>query len=229
MQLTRKDEKPTWLPTSIEKLDDFLGCAINDCPKYPNARGLRRNIAYSLQYIEYLEQTLSDLRLTSVIITQTWKNIIIVGCGIVESLLHYFLVSSGSQATTLWESTLIATGNPKTTNGTELRIDSHVYTKLAEPKNQQMSFDAMLKRAEKRCAMGNDHAVYAKMNLLRSLRNRVHLHEMRSPYDTDWNAFNSNEHMLMIRALYTIFTSKPFAPTSEQVAYFAYMGRFVTP
>lgn len=157
MQLTRKLEQGTWLPVSIERLDDFLQCAVKNHSDYPNARGLRHNLAYSLQYVEYLEQTLCDLKLTSVMVTQTWKTIVIVGCGILESVLHYFPTVNKCHATTDWELQFTSSGNPKEVNGEQVRIESSVYKKLDLPANTQMSFDSMLKRDEKKNVMGSDH------------------------------------------------------------------------
>lgn len=229
MELTRKNESGTWLPVSVDRLDAFLASALKSDASYPNAIGMRRNLAYNLQYLEYMEQTLSGLKLTSVLITQTWKAVIIVGCGVVECLLHYFLITTNTYSETDWQLEFIATGSPKEINSAGVRIDSHVYKRLKVPKLKQMSFDAMLKRSEKKKVMGNSHEVYAKMNLLRSLRNRVHLQEMGSPRDTDWNAFNSKDHKIMLQVLYSILTSSPFSPTREQMAYFSYMLPYVAP
>lgn len=229
MELRRKYESGNWLPISVDKLDEFLASALKGDPSYPNAAGLRRNLAYNLQYLEYMEQTLNDLKLTSVLLTQTWKAVIIVGCGVVECLLHYFLITTMNHSETDWRLEFVANGSPKAINGTDVRIDSHVYKRLKEPMLKTMTFDAMLKRAEKKKVMGNNHNVYAKLNLLRSLRNRVHLQEMGSPRDTDWNAFNNKDHKIMMQVLYSIFTSAPFSPTHNQIVYFGYMLPHVAP
>ena len=58
----------------------------------------KRNFGYSLQYIQYLEQTLTELSLTKIIESQTIKTYIVVAVGIIECLLfHLNKVAGGIQ------------------------------------------------------------------------------------------------------------------------------------
>jgi hypothetical protein len=56
---------------------------------------LRRNLAYNLQFVEYLQQTLKELSLSAVLTTQTYKSYIIFAGGIVESLLYFLNQAKG--------------------------------------------------------------------------------------------------------------------------------------
>jgi hypothetical protein len=225
--LRRKDESGNWFPTPIWKLENLLNKGIRPVSGYQNAGGLRKNIAYNLQHIQFLDKSLEDLKLTSVLVTQTQKTVIIVGCGVVESLLHYFLTTSGHHSTTEWKLKIIAPGNSKKTDSGVIKIDSHVYIKLPSHKPEQMSFDAMLKKAESKNIMGRDHSIYRKLNHLRPLRNRVHLQEIGHPADTDWHAFNSNDLKLMMQVLFGILAGEKFGLSTEERLYFKYMEKYL--
>ncbi|GAB3306779.1 hypothetical protein [Luteimonas notoginsengisoli] len=226
MPLKRKGEDGNWLPTSIDRLDALLSNVIFG-HGYGHIYALRRNIAYNLQHVQYLEQTLIDLKLTTVLLTQTWKTQIIVGCGIIESLLHYLIVVSGNQSSIDWEVTQEFTGVNKKINNKLYRIDSVVKEKLDAPKPLPMTFDAMLKKAESKRLIGNDQALYGKLKRLRPLRNRVHLQEIGQPVDHDFNAFTYEDKRLMMQVLHAVFAELLFNPTAEQRAYFDYLDKYM--
>lgn len=227
-KILRKDEEGgTWYPVSIERLDIFLIKVIQQGHGYPHPYALRRNIAYNLQYLEYLEQTFSQLRISNVLITQTWKIFILVGCGIVESLLKYLLIRHGNYSKDDWELDFVAKGNERKIEGKSIKIDSHVYRKLNHPKLSQMNFDSMIKKAKSKRVLGSNREVYLKLNRLRDLRNRVHLQKIQHPTDTDWNAFNLDDFKNMAQVLHAVFTSNIFRPSAEQRDYFSYLENYL--
>lgn len=215
-----------WYPVSIAELDGLLIKVIRRGRGYRHTYALRRNIAYNLQHIEFLDRCLEDLKLSSVLVTQTWKTFIVVGCGIIESLLHFLLIARDVHSTIDWELKVIAPGNPKTVDGERIRVDSHIYRRLPSSKLKQMTFDAMLKKAERNKVLGSDHSVYASLKKLRQLRNKVHLQEIGHSTDTDWNAFQRPDVALMAKVVYKVFTSNIFQPSREERGYFAYLRSY---
>lgn len=226
MPLKRKGEDGNWLPTSIDRLDSLLSNRIFG-GGYGHIYALRRNIAYNLQHVQYLEQTIIDLKLTTVLLTQTWKTQIIVGCGIVESLLHYLIMVSGNQASIDWEVTQEFTGVNKKINNKMYRVDSVIKEKRENPKPVPMTFDAMLKKAESKRLIGNAQALYGKLKRLRPLRNRVHLQEIAQPVDHDFNAFTYEDKRLMMQVLHAVFTGPLFNPSAAQRGYFEYLDKYL--
>jgi len=218
-----------WYPVSIYRLDKLLAKAIYSDRGYRHTYALRRNLAYNLQHIEFLDRCLLDIKLSSVLETQTWKTLIIVGCGLVESLLHFLLIANGSYAKSEWELIAVAPGNSKTLDGELRKIDSHIYRKLGAPKPKQMTFDSMLKKAESRKVLGKNPDLYAKLRRLRPLRNKVHLQEIGSDSDTDWNSFNWLDACCMAQVLKEVFTSNIFRPSRTERNYFDYLARYVEP
>ncbi len=223
--LTRKtDSEATWYPTAIHEYDRLLQKVIYGGRGYSHPYALRKNIAYNLQYIEFLHRCLADLKISGVIEKQIFKNVIIVGCGIIESLVHFLLIAKRHYKQIEWEVRDIAKGNPMKIDGQFRKFDIHVFHKLSRPKNDEMTFDSMLKCAENKRILGSDHSVYAKLKELRKLRNRIHLQETGSAVDTDWNAVERDDLLAMAFVLHAVFTGPIFQPTQQQRTYFAYLS-----
>jgi len=221
------ESEKTWYPTPIDKLDDLLKKQIRQGYGFRHVYALRKNISYNLQYLEYIHRSLEDLKLSSVIVTQNIKMFVIVGCSIIESLLTYLLIKSGNYSKTNWELKIIMPGQEKNIDGKKMKIDSYIYEKLDSPQREEMTFDAMLKKAEAKKILGSDHNVYAKLKYLRKLRNKVHLQVINDLADTDWNSFQSRHLYAMAQVIYYVFTSNIFRPSKEEKEYFNYLQKYI--
>ena len=229
-QLSRVDEeKKTWYPQSIGRLEHILMKVLYENRGYEHVYALRKNIAYNLQYIEFQDRILQDLKLSSVIQTQTIKTIILVGCGIIESLLHFLLIVNGSHTKTDWVEKAKFKGNQKKLDGEMVRVDTIIYKKLDQEQLKHMSFDAMIKCAKSKNILGSQNVIYEKLESLRSLRNKVHLQVINNPNDTDWNAFNNSDLSDICAILYVILTSSLFTTTENDEECFSYLLRNLLP
>ena len=91
--LIKKNESTKrWYPQSV---DDYKQSIKIPCDTDENKR-LNSNFAYSMQYIEYIEKQLDELKLSKVLLTMLYKSYIITGMGIVELLFVYILKSTGN-------------------------------------------------------------------------------------------------------------------------------------
>ena len=227
MYQLQTDTGEVWNPRSVDSLDSLLGNVIHRGCGFVNVYALRRNIAYNLQYLEFLETLFREVSMTSVVWKQNVKSFIIVGSGIVESLLTFLLIRVDEYQTTEWELVRIMPGQQKKCEDTFERIDSHIYRRLPSPQREEMTFDAMLKKSEAKRLLGHNHTVYADLKRVRRLRNRVHLQTIDHPTDTDWNAFSFTDLCAMARTIHEIFTGPVFSPTTEQKEYFAYLTKYL--
>ncbi len=91
------DSKTKWYPVSIERWNEVLNCFSYDGNQILPDKDLRKNIAYNLQYLEYLEQTIKEISLSTVLTKQTYKSYIIVAIGVVESLLYFLNAATGGR------------------------------------------------------------------------------------------------------------------------------------
>ena len=76
---TKCNPNERWFPTPISKFELYLMKFFKSGVDVPNITGIRKNIAYNLQYLQFQVQLLSEFKVTQVILTQTWKVFIIVG------------------------------------------------------------------------------------------------------------------------------------------------------
>lgn len=197
-------ENDRWLPVSVHTHRAFLGKLIVPTAAVPHADGLKSNLAYSLQYLEYLDFTLQDLRITSVLSTITIKNFLIVGTSVIEAILYYVLRTKGLHREKTWQLLRKVVTNEFTVNSYTCRIENQFFQKLPAPVEEEMNFDSMLKKVETKRLLGNDEALYKKLNYLRKLRNRVHLQLLEKNLDTDWHNFNNKELSLMKQSLHAV-------------------------
>ncbi|PRQ63258.1 hypothetical protein BWR16_06085 [Vibrio sp. V01_P9A10T6] len=226
MEIKKKSESGTpWYPVSIERLDGLLSNAICTNDAYEHTYALRRNIAYNLQYIEFQLKVIEDIKLSSVLYTQTVKSILLVGCSVIESILHYVLIVNGVHSTTEWKEKAVFKGNQKKYEGEQVRVDTVIYSKLDQPVLKHMTFDAMIKSAKSKNIFGKEPLIYEKLNELRTLRNKVHLQVINTPTDTDWNSFNSSDLSDISVVLYEVFSSELFNLSESQQGCFEYLRR----
>ena len=182
-----------------------------------------RNIAYNLQYLEYLNYVLSETDLHVTVRTLTQKTFVITGMSIVEAILWFVLKSSGQQRKDSWE--IVQELETKTfeNNDGKYKISNIISKFRPEPIDVEMTLDAMIKKVESRKLLGLDGQVYKDLNYLRKLRNRVHIHAVQHDKDTDWYSFNNREVELMRGVLGSVLRSELFAPDEDQALIISYL------
>ena len=96
-QCSEQDLNNKWLPQSIDFWREIISLKIynqpmeKSDPNYP----ILSNLAYNLQYLEYLNQCFQTLYLTSVIRAQNVKTFTITTSQIIECLIHLRLLGFG--------------------------------------------------------------------------------------------------------------------------------------
>lgn len=89
--------KDKWYPIPVNKWTRLLGALEAHGSTLIPDPDLRKNLAYNLQYLEYLQQTIRELSLSTVLVKQTYKSYIIVGTGILESILFHLVKCHGEK------------------------------------------------------------------------------------------------------------------------------------
>lgn len=85
--LLKKSTGQHWYPTPVSNYKENLKLLRGT----PNKNQIRSNFAYNMQYLEYLQKQISELRLSSVLITMLYKTYIITAIGIIEMLFSGML------------------------------------------------------------------------------------------------------------------------------------------
>jgi len=229
-ELVKKSEDtPKPYPVSISSLETLLGKVVNSTIEHVHSGAIKKNVAYNLQYLEYLDRCLLDLKLSSPLEKQVYKTFILFGCSIVECLIFYLLIKNNHYKKIHYEFKYCTSGNEKKLeNGVTVKIDNHVYEKLDKPRLDEMVFNSMLKKAKDKKLLGENRNIYLQLKKLKKLRNKVHLQGANNFADTDWNSFNANDVRMMAEVLYELFTGDVFRPSSEERRYFDYLCRHFT-
>ena len=119
-----------WYPVPINVWREVLSHIKYDGKQILLEEKVRSNIAYNLQYLEYLQQTVKELSLSAVLGAQTYKSYILVAIGIIESILYYLNVSTGRNEKRLYDILEMLEKNEIFGKGSSIYGDLHKYRKL---------------------------------------------------------------------------------------------------
>lgn len=212
--IAKNEARDRWYPQSVETYKQSIKIPYNS----DENKRLNSNFAYSMQYIEYIEKQLNELKLSEVICTMLFKSYIITGMGIIELLFVYLLKSTGNWNTTEWEEYLTLTTNPKEDGENIIKVETKLF-KRVQPYEMRMDLDLMIKKVEKKHLLTIDHNVFPALKKLRELRNRVHLQSGEGAYDHDYNSIGFAEIQMMRRILYAILTAPELCSQADRFSY----------
>ncbi len=202
-QCNKVDGNSKWLPISIDNYSNIIARKISlDERSYRYS--LNKNICYNLQYLQYLVECFDQIYLTSVLYTLNVKMFVIVAASIMEAILYHEIIDKNLQNKSIWYLIKKIISNESKIKEEEIRLETHIFHRSIE-KNEEMTFDQMLSKAESKLLLGEDHNIYAKIKILRKLRNKVHLHLTDSRYDNDYANFNFEQLDLAKKTLLDIF------------------------
>jgi len=222
--LTLKNDKNTWYPASIPSLEHHLSFLIskNDFFDEKEAHPIQKNISYSLQYVEFLNRVLSDISLSSVLVTQNIKSFVVHGAAVLEAIFNFLVVSKGHGKELTWKNVNTHLSPEYSLNNVKYQNETNIKFKLEKPIKSQMTFDQLAKKIESKKLLGNSFTSYSKIKPIRQLRNKIHIHDAAHIADTDWNNFNHSEFQLVSNVLFQVLTSDIFYG-SNQFDKFAYL------
>lgn len=213
-----------YCPSAVDIIHAFLRRGIpKDDPTLAHGYAFVRNIAYNLQYLEYLNYVLTKTELHVTVRTLTQKTFVITGMSVIEAILWFVLKKSGLQRSEEWEKVQELETRVFKENNAEYQILNTLFRRLPAPRDVEMPLDAMIKRVEGKKLLGLDVQVYKDLGYLRKLRNRVHIHAVQHDRDTDWWSFNDREVKLMKGVLGSVLRSELFNPTAEHEPLISYL------
>lgn len=212
-----------WSPNPIDLIRAFLRKGIPDDDVLAHNRAFISNIAYNLQYLEFLNHLLTDKQLHVTVRTQSQKSFVIGCMSIIEAILWYVLRKNRMHKIEEWEE-IKEFQTPSFRNGDdEFCIKNTILKKRNEPIEREMTLDSMIKKVESKKLLGIEHQVYRDLNYLRKLRNRVHIHAVQHDRDTDWYSFNDQEVKLSKKVLFSVLSSDFFEPEEKHCTIIQYM------
>lgn len=196
--------KERWYPNSVY---NYKRAFIVDC-NISNWEAMQSNIAYNMQYIEFLEKELSELKVSDVLYTMIVKTYVITAMSVLEVIFANLIKSNGWWKKTNLES-LGTTQANETKFGDDKLIVKTELLKKVEPYELQMNLDEFIKiLSSHHLALEVDHLIYPALRRLKDLRNRIHLQKVESRTDHDYNAFDNSILEEMRKILYDVLSSE---------------------
>jgi len=221
-RLLGTDSSDRWYPNDIKFLTNYIEKYSSSIQGTRDYDSIVSNIAYNLQYLEYLLLTLRELNLSSVLRTQTIKYFIVAGAAVIEAIL--FLVCSKNQLNlTKWEKGSLCISNEVDYEGTKIKIETIIWRRLQTAKTEEMNFDRMIKMVSKRKIIEVDADFFVKLNGIRKLRNRIHIQVIDGGL-TDYLRFYQAELELVKLKLFQLLTCNLFRPVSSEIEKFSYLN-----
>lgn len=207
-----------WYPISIElyRYDVSQGILKNLEFQY------RSNIAYSLQYLEYLELQLKELKLSSVITSMIFKNFIIVAASIVE-IVFYHLAKSKGKIKLRYERQIFRQDVKDIKNiqipKSVKRLTLFGYEPLNEGVEDFTRFETLISIVrDNQLLMDTDLSKNKDyLGILRKLRNKIHLTTAKDYADTDYNSFYYSDYLKAKTFLFLILTDSNFGKNDQRI------------
>lgn len=218
--IANNESKTRWYPTSINRYRTYIKLDM----KVEGAEQLRNNIAYNLQYLEYIQKQQDELKLSSVLYGMLCKTYIISGMGIIEGIFSNLLKSRDLWNETIWRSRGKLNSNEGVFEDKKIKIVTELFEKV-ESYEMRMDLDSMIKKVEAKKLLSIEHGNFPALKKLRDLRNRVHLQQINDKYDTDYHNFSRKEKEDMGNILYTILTDEVFCNLPEMADIYEFLKK----
>lgn len=224
------DNDSFWCPSSVGLIHGYITRAIpRDEQCLADAYAYKRNIAYNIQYLQFLNWTLTETRLHSTVYVLTVKTFIITAISVIESIFWYVIKKDGHQPRVEWEIAHSSISNPFQHAGETCRHETHLMKRLDPPHEADMTLDGMIKKVSSRRLLGVDNQIYAQLKYLRKLRNKVHIHAVQNGRETDWWSFDHRQFKLMKQVLDSVLRSPLFDPQQEHQEIIGFLHVAETP
>jgi hypothetical protein len=201
-----------WHPTPVSCFEsDLTGGSFQGMSKE-----LKKNIAYSLQYLQYIQLQFDEVHLHDIVATHLLKTYIITAMGIIEGVFFHLVKFKGFQKKDDWG----IQGKSVHTNifeeaGTEKKYVITVESKLKSPQNVQMDFEYLINKVQEKKLLSLNYKAFPHLKALKRLRNKVHLHVVKHENDTDYMGISFYDYILVRYILFLVLRDKTFAPKEE--------------
>jgi hypothetical protein len=216
--------KNKWYPTEISALENFFSRGLTDKSAVHNLYVLIKNLCYNAQYLEFQTQILTDIKLSDVLKAEVHKTFILATSAIIEGVLYYIVYESGHQKTEKWEELKTIKGNEFAIGTEKRRLDILVLKRLNTPTaKKEIRLRDLIQIAEHHHLFGPDHTIYARLQNLRKLRNKIHLYISDKYGDHDYNIFGKQQFSDSVDLLRHTFTATIFNWTEADWKLFPYL------
>ncbi|MDR3217151.1 MAG: hypothetical protein LBT55_07110 [Clostridiaceae bacterium] len=171
------------------------------------------NLGYNIQYLEFLQKEISELRIFhDGLRTMLYKNFIVHSMAIIEALFSNLLRGKKLWPESEWKSIAknkIDNQKEMPVADVKIKVANEVFEKVA-PYKEPMTLDAIIKKVEAKKIIDDlSEQTFGRLNHFRQMRNKIHIYTTDDGL-TDYNSFNLRDQLMMKDLLYSVLHSKVF-------------------
>lgn len=197
-----------WSPTPVKDFEAAMYVGAFRGMKYE----LRKNIIYSLQYLQYIQLQINELSLHSVITTQLYKSYIIIAMGIIEGIFYHLIKVNNKQKKEEWEEVLRASTNVMKVDNVDTKYEIITLKRILPARDARMDFESMIAKVRSHHLLKLPQKAYPYIKALKDIRNKVHLFISKTDNDTDYKRFSYDDYFIAQYSLYRVLTDEVFCP-----------------
>ncbi len=213
------NSKDFFRPTQISDFDKVLRI---DARYTEGSYPLSRNIMYSLQYLQYIQNQLDSGKFTSVIYIKLYKTYIVEALGIIEALFTCLLKANGKWAKDNYLPIIDERTNEFIKDGKHYRLQT-VLLERTDCNVKRLDFETILNKVSQNKLIEINGKAFGVIKNLKALRNKVHLHLAETSDDTDWNSFSKTDYLWARYTLFIIMTNSLFIRDSSQAIIYDFL------
>lgn len=204
-----------WNPSLVSEYEQELSYGI-----FKNLNPtIRKNIIYSLQYLEYIDLQLNELDLSAPLCCMIYKNYLITAASIIESVFYHILFYHNKIKKQLYDKPKLRdVGTFKKNGKTFVKVEGEK-EKYQIPKETVQDFHYLIINVlnGKYLTISNIKRARSYIFYCKELRKRVHLHITQNSWSSDYHKFTHKEYALVRYILYRILANPIFGRDKQQI------------
>lgn len=184
-----------WLPSGIP---DIINSFNFDCKEV-----LKKNLAYNIQYLQYLSKNIDEEKTTSVLYMMRYKTFVVTSMSVIEAIFIILLNERNLIPVVEWKD---GTHHHKDIDDNTIEVSFK--RKRVSPQKKKIKFDESIHLMESNEVLKSTDTMYSVIRVLQDLRNRLHLDKADQLMDSDYNSFGEGTYKITKQILYNILNNE---------------------
>ena len=183
-----------WFPTPVDEIVDSL--------VFKSKLVLKKNIAYNIQYLQFLSKNIKEEKTTSVLYKMRFKNYLVVAMSIIESIFIALLDERDLIPLEEWKE-----GTHHKNQIDDNTIEVSFKRKRIAPKKKRIKLDEALSLMKKNNFLNLEEKHFVFLDLFKDSRNYIHLDKAESSFDSDYNRNGVLDYKMINVILFVILNN----------------------
>ncbi len=184
-----------WLPTGVSEIINSFNF---DCKEV-----LKKNLAYNIQYLQYLSKNIDEEKTTSVLYMMRYKTFVVTSISVIEAIFIILLNERNLIPVVEWKD---GTHHHKDIDDNTIEVSFK--RKRVSPQKKKIKFDESIHLMKSNEVLKSTDPMYSVIRVLQDLRNRLHLDKADQLMDSDYNSFGEGTYKITKLILYNILNNE---------------------